>query len=241
MMEKTLIDLRVAAFLAGLTLSACASTDIETEDVYSGATPLAKPDQVIVFDFAVSPDEVELEHGLAADVKDLVEKAPRSEKEREIGQTVSNALAEKLVEDLRGKGLPVVRAGDLATLGERRLLVKGQFVSIDEGNRTERMVIGLGLGRSKVETRVQLYEPLHGREQLLEQLEAETKSGRKPGMAEMMGVGALAGHLLTSTVLSGGLGVASESLSTNVTALSKTMAQKVAAEILEFYKKQGWN
>ncbi len=37
------------------------------------------------------------------------------------------------------------------------LEIRGQFVSLDQGNRTKRNVIGLGAGRSDVQTYVQVY------------------------------------------------------------------------------------
>lgn len=87
---------------------------------------------------------------------------------------------------------------------------------------------------------MQLYESLRGRAELLESMTAKTRSGRKPGMAEMIGVGALTGHIITSTVLSGAASGASEALSANVDALAGTMAKKVAEEIVTYYEKRGW-
>lgn len=226
------------ALLAAVLLAGCASTEIKTDDVSWKAEP--KPDQLIVFDFATSPDEVTLDHGLVADVRELVDREPRTAQEKKIGHSVANALAKALVNDLREKGLPAVRADDVVEPGVRPLQVKGQLLSIDEGNRTRRVIIGLGLGRSTVEARVQLYEAIRGRAQLLEQMTATTKSGRKPGMAEMIGVGALTGHIIASTVLSGGLSGASEALAANVDALSKTMAKKLADKIAEYYQERGW-
>jgi len=227
-----------AAVLATVLLAGCASTEVTTDNVNWKTEP--KPDQLIVFDFAAAPDEVTLDHGLVAEVRELVDKEPRTAQEKKIGGSVANALAEALVADLRKKGLPAVRAGHVVEPGIQPLQVKGQLLSIDEGNRTRRVIIGLGAGRSTVEARVQLYEAIRGRAQLLEEMTATTKSGRKPGMAEMVGVGALTGHIITSTVLSGGLSGASEALSANVDALAKTMAKKIAEEIVEYYEKRGW-
>jgi len=221
-------------------LGACSSTEITDKDVNWQAAKLPKPDQLIVYDFATSPDEVKLEHGVIADVRELVEKEPRTAQEKEIGRSVANALAKKLVTELHDKNLPAVRAENVVEPGVRPLQVKGQILSIDEGNRTSRIIIGLGMGRSTVEARVQLYESLRGRAQLIESMQATTKSGRKPGMAEMIGVGALTGHIVTSTVLSGAAAGASEALSANVDALAGNMAKKITEEIVEYYEKRGW-
>lgn len=223
-----------------VAMAACSSTDISNKTVNQQAANSPKPDQLVVFNFATSPDEVKLEHGIVADVRELVSSTPRTEQEKQIGNSVANALAAKLVADLRDKGLPAVRAMDVMEAGVTPLQVKGQILSIDEGNRTRRVIIGLGLGRSTVEARIQLYEAIRGRAELLESMTAETRSGRKPGMAEMMGVGAVAGHLVTSTVLSAAASGASEVLSANVDALAGTMSKKITDEIVAYYEKRGW-
>lgn len=225
---------------AMLTLGACSSTEITNERMNWKAGDTPKPDQLIVFNFATSPDEVKLEHGLIADVRELVDKEPRTAQEKKIGTAVANALAAKLVDELREKGLPAVRAMDVVEPGVRPLQVKGQLLSIDQGNRTSRVIIGLGVGRSSVEARVQLYEAIRGRAELLESMTATTKSGRKPGMAEMIGVGALTGHIIAATALSGAATGASEALLANVDALAKRMARKIADEIVVLYEKRGW-
>jgi len=236
--ETHMLARKAALLLFVGLLAGCASTEVTTDEVSWKTEP--KPDQLIVFDFAAAPDEVQLDHGLVADVRELVDKEPRTAQEKKIGHSVANALADALVADLHKKGLPAVRAANVVEPGVHPLQVKGQILSVDEGNRTRRIIIGLGAGRSTVEARVQLYEALRGRAQLLEQMTATTKSGRKPGMAEMIGVGALTGHIITSTVLSGAASGASEALSANVDALAKTMAKKIADEIFEYYEKRGW-
>jgi hypothetical protein len=119
-------------------------------------------------------------------------------------------------------------------------MVKGQFVTIDEGNRTERVAIGLGAGRTSVEANVQVYELTAAGLQKVESLKAEAKSGCKPGMAETMGAGAIAGHLLVSTVVSGALATGSEMTSATVEADGKRLADKIAADLGNFFVNQAW-
>ncbi len=59
-------------------------------------------------------------------------------------------VPEKLLAEIIALGLPAERATQQALAGGETLLIKGQFVSINEGNRTERVVIGLGAGRTDV-------------------------------------------------------------------------------------------
>jgi len=119
-------------------------------------------------------------------------------------------------------------------------MIRGQFVSIDEGNRTERMVVGLGLGRTKVEADVQAVDLSPGSEQTVESLQATAESGAKPGAAETMGVGAIAGHLLLSGVASAGSGVASETFGANVEADARRMADQITERLSKFFVYQGW-
>ena len=63
---KTWASRRFAvAFSFGLlALGACAPTTVESQQDYSGTAALPRPYRVIVYEFAVSPDEVTLDQGL---------------------------------------------------------------------------------------------------------------------------------------------------------------------------------
>lgn len=51
------------------------------------------------------------------------------------------------------------------------------------------MLIGFGTGRTSVQANVQVYELTPEGTRKVESLRADSKSGYKPGMAMMMGVG----------------------------------------------------
>ena len=76
--------------------------------------------------------------------------------------------------------------------------------------------------------------------QMLETLKGDAKSARAPGMAETMGVGALAGHLVTSAIVSTTVQSASESFGSNGEADSRRLAKKIAKTIRPFFESQGW-
>ena len=71
-------------------------------------------------------------------------------------------------------------------------------------------------------------------------LRGTAKSGYKPGMGEMMGLGAITGHLLVSTAISGGLAAGTEMTSATVEADGKRLAEKIAADLGQFFVDQGW-
>jgi hypothetical protein len=119
-------------------------------------------------------------------------------------------------------------------------MIKGAFLSIDEGNRTERIVIGLGAGRSDVRATVSVLDVMPQAPLLLEQFEVDAKSGLKPGMAETLGVGAAAGHIVGSAVISAGAAAVSETLGADVEADARRAAKGIADQLKLFFASKGW-
>jgi hypothetical protein len=223
--------------LAAIALG-CAPTSVST--TWERLGPTVRPQQVIVYDFAVSPDEVQLNRGLEADVVQAVQGTAPAEDRIAIGHAAAEAASETLVQKLNAMGMPAVRGTGMPLSWSQSAIVEGQYLSLSEGNSTERDVIGLGLGRSHVEARVQLYEATPGTLEKLETFVANAESGYKPGMAETMGAGAAAGHLAVSAAVSVAGDVASEALSDSVTADAERLASKVAEQLQGYFVQQGW-
>jgi hypothetical protein len=231
----------LAGLLAGVLLAGCAPTQVQqTKEAPAG---LPKPDRILVYDFAVSPQEVQLDESLSAEIKQRYEHesaAPRTPQELKIGHTVAYVVAEELVKKIQSYGLWAERAMGGPPGSGNALLIKGQFLSIDEGNRAERVLIGFAAGRTEVSADVQLYETMLGGEREVESLEGSGESAEKPGMAEMMGIGALTHHLLASTVVSGAVAGVSEAKFDTVEDDGRRLAGKIAAKLGQFFVEQGW-
>ena len=90
-----------------LLLAGCASTEVTNRQTYSGEK-LARPDRIIVYDFAATPDEVPAESTLAAAPPDAT--TPQTPKEIEEGRKLGAEVARQLVIDLQNMGLPAVQA-----------------------------------------------------------------------------------------------------------------------------------
>ena len=231
-----LLTLMILAIAAG-----CAPTNVQQEKMT--ATELPRPDHILVYDFAVTPQEVELDKGLSADLMQKYREhkgTSRTAEEIKVGHKVAETVAAELVKHIRSYGLMAERALGLPPTEGKVLMVKGQILSIDEGNRAERVAIGLGAGRTSVQANVQVYEITPEGKQEVDSLRGTAKSGRKPGMGEMMGLGGIAGHLLTSTVVSGVLSGASEMTSATVEADGKRLAENIAQDLGKFFVDQGW-
>jgi hypothetical protein len=227
-------------WLVLLVAVGCGSSKVQVQDEYAGKR-LPRPDKILVYDFAVSPDDVKTTRGVGLELEKLLKRGtPKTAKEIEVGRKVAAAFSQELVKEIQKMGLAAERAADFPPTTGNHLLIQGYFLSIDQGNRTERVVIGLGAGRTDVEARVQIYESTPEGQKEIEELRATAKSGRKPGMAEMMGVGAIAGHLLTSTVVSGTLAAAGEVSFETVEGDARNLAKTVSKDLGQFFVRQGW-
>ena len=221
------------ATLAVLFLGGCTTVDVVSQ--YDGPM-MPRPERVLVYDLACSPDEVELDSGLSALAVEALKHASRTEQKIEACHEVAGVISKYLVEELQKMGMPAQADDGALSQEPDDMLVTGQFLAIDEGNRTERVIIGLGAGRTDVRAEVQLRE--NG--QVLEELDSDAKSGRNPGMAETMGVGAVAGHLSMSTVVSTVAQGASETFGSNVEADGRRTAKDIAKKLEPFFVSQQW-
>jgi len=233
--------LRLAGLVA-LALAAgagCASTDVSMSSEYGGALP--RPQQILVFPFATSPEEVQLDWSPTVAGAWKLQGLTSTQEEQQVAHAVAQALAQHLATKVQALGLPAqVATGDVPAPSGPTLAITGQFLSIDEGNRAERMVIGLGAGHSDVRTAVQVSEAFADGRRLIEQFDIDAKSGRKPGAAETMGVGAAAGHLAASAAITAAGSVASEAFGDNVDADAERTAAKIASVLQALFQRQGW-
>lgn len=227
--------------LVGMSLAAaaCAPTHVQTTQSYSGPE-LPRPDIVIVREFAVTPDQVKLDSGLSARARRVMSDRSITAQEIEVAHRAAAVIAATLVNEIQHLGLPAMQA-DGTTAAGKALIIDGQVLAIDEGNRTRRNLIGLGAGRSEIDAEAQIYYlmPATG-SQLLQHFTANAESGNKPGAAETMGVGGAVGRAAESTVVGVGAGVASETLGTNVDADGQRMAKAIAKKLSQFFVRQGW-
>jgi Domain of unknown function (DUF4410) len=198
---------------------------------YSGAPPLTKPTAIVVYNFAATPEEVELNKSAFNRVRTRVKGAKEDDKAK-LAHKVVDEFSESLIKDLQKTGLPVSQGvvGELPP--DNSLAVQGDFLVIDEGNRTRRMAIGLGAGASKVVTHVECYLKQPDKNIMLSEFKATSKSSRKPGAAATMGVGAAPA---AAAAVSGATEVKQ-----GAEGDTKRMAKAVAKQITKGLKSQGW-
>ena len=236
----------VTSVAAGLAMAAMALTvmagcaRVSTEHVQKSIDVLPRPQLILVHDYQVSPDEVQLDSAISSRVERTVKGTPEAEDQLKVEQEVSRALTTTLVDEIRKLGIPAEPARMAAPVAGPTLSIEGQIVSINEGNKAERLVIGLGSGASEVGTLTQVYEATSGDgHRLIEDFYTTTKSSRKPGFGPMAGFGAAAGLAASHVTAAGGVGVAT-GLSQTVEADVKHGAKQIAKELAKLFVEQGW-
>ncbi|CAD6534353.1 hypothetical protein LMG27952_02935 [Paraburkholderia hiiakae] len=94
---------------------------------------------------------------------------------------VVTKMADALVNDLRAKGLDARRLHSGAPLPAQGWLVRGVFLSVDEGNSLRRAVVGFGSGASQIELAVAVDDLATQAPQPLYQVIDSESSHAKPG------------------------------------------------------------
>jgi Domain of unknown function (DUF4410) len=221
-----------------MLVAACARVHVATVQSTPAAF-LPPPSRVVVYDFAISPDQVKLDAGIGAALMRSGQSAAALQ--WQAAEETQAALAQTLTNRLLSYGLPVEHLAPGVPPPPNSVLVQGQIVSVNEGNRTRRTLVGFGAGESQIEADAQLYrvddpaQPAY-----LAGFTGSADSGRMPGAAETMGAGAVADRLATSTVMAGATHAGAESRRTGNEALADKLANALAHQIGRYAAAQGW-
>ncbi len=232
------LSLTVVSMLALAVLAGCASSDVSARRSYVGDEEIARPGRIIVHNFAATADDIPADAAIAGhyDRRDT----PQTAEEIELGRQLGARVADELVKDILKMGMPAERAGSgpAPQLGD--LVIKGEFVSIDEGSRLKRMLIGFGAGAAELKTFVEGYQVTASGLRPLGSAEVEAGGGKMPGMIVPVAGGAIAGRAATSAAISGGLNVFQEIGPESMSSLAEGTAEEIAKVLEEVFKKRGW-
>jgi hypothetical protein len=225
-----------ALLLTVVVIAGCAPTDVRSTRGASADQPLPRPDRIVVYDFVIAPGDVRLNSGPGARVRRMLGSEPASAEQTKVGAQVAKVFSEELVKAIAELGIPVERSAHLSRVPDRTLAIDGQFVSIDEGNRARRMVIGFGLGATEVSAHVQVYLGMPTQQVLVQEFETKAESSKKPGAAVTMGAGAAVG----AGMAVGGAASGALELQAGVEADARRTARKLAEQLKELFTRRGW-
>ena len=239
-MKLQRLALGVSGVVMVIALAGCAKTSVQPEQETSMAN-LPAPSVVLVHKFSVNMNEVSTTQGLYGKAVDAMEQESTSQETKQLAQDVSDSMADELVKQINGLGLPARRASRDGDVPPNALVITGYFVDIDAGNKARQLVIGLGAGQAKIDTQVQVLSPTGGGYRTLLEFKTHADSGEMPGAAVTMGAGAAAQGGLTAGMAAANVAVGGvKAYRGAMGAMASRTADKAAAYLSKFFASEGW-
>jgi hypothetical protein len=223
----------------GLTAGATSSAaQVEGAPVASG-----RPVQIVVFPFSTSSAEVTLNQGIGAKLYREYADQNQTAEQTQLAQATAQNICMQVATSLASNGWnSACQPRGTPVTGSNTLIVDGIFSDISQGNRAERMVIGLGVGASVVDTQVTLYQYSNGNSAELMTFTTHADSGKMPGVGITGPAGAAAGGAAAAATL--GIGVASsgvKSVTSSTGYLVDQSAKQIVSQANSYFSQQGWN
>ena len=205
-----------------------AKVKVTTLQSYSG-NPLPKPDKILVYDLVADSSDVQVDASQKIRPRHLI---TGDEKPDAIAHKAQSVFSAELQKKLAKTGFPVEHvAADTAPSGNS-LVVQGSFLSLRQGMKTERVVVGIGTGSAALAAKVDVRLKTSTDVVVLSQFQTETTKAKNVGGA---------------VPVAAGLNPAAVAAKSTITDRRKTLnayasqtADASAAEILKAMAGQGW-
>jgi hypothetical protein len=201
------------------------------------------PSQIVVFPFATSSADVTLNQGIGARLYRNWNGEDQTASQAQLAQSTAQNICTEVATSLATNGWNAAcqpRGTPLS--GNNVLIVDGAFTDISEGNRAQRMVIGLGVGASVVDTQVGLYQYSNGNSTQLLTFTTHADSGKMPGAGITGPAGAAAGGAAAAASI--GVNVAAggvKSITSSTSYLTDQSAKQIVSQANNYFSQQGWN
>ena len=235
-MDRTIL---LAGCLLAISLAAgCAQTDVSDRESTLASGSIRMPARVIVYDFASTHAAVPPDSAIAGLYRQRT--TPQTPEEIELGRRLGALVSAHLIEELNENGIPAIAGENGPVPFPGDAVIRGEFVSIDEGSRTKRMLIGFGAGAAELKTLVEGYVVTVSRLVPLGSAQVETSGGKMPGMLVPIGAGSAMGRAATSAAVSGTSNVLQELGPEGLDDAAKRTAEEIAELIVKAYEDRGW-
>jgi Domain of unknown function (DUF4410) len=156
-MKATDFFLLVVTSLAGFLWQAI---DFTNQPAFAQATAPKRP--VYVRDFLFDAQNLKLDEGLLGrregPIGRLLQGLKPSEDPAAKAQQLVTLLSNTIVAELNNSGIRASRLEPGAFTPQDGLLVGGEFLEVDEGNRMRRAMVGFGAGSEEIKVQVEVYD-----------------------------------------------------------------------------------
>ena len=227
----------VTSMFALIVLAGCASTTVTDRQRYEGER-IARPDRIIVHDFATTAADVPTGSAVAGQYAEPG--VPPSAKEIEVGRQLGALVAKDLVAEIRAMGLPAVQATGQPAPRIGDIVIMGYFESVDSGSATKRIVLGFGSGAADLKTAVEGYLMTENGLRRLGSGDVDAAGGKAPGVAVPLVMLAASGNPIGLIVSSAAKAEGEMSGRTTIDGAAKRTAKEIADQLQVAFRKQGW-
>ncbi len=230
--------LAATGLLLALT-AGCASSEITQRQSFAAQERLPRPGRIIVYDIRATAADIPATAAITGHYSHP--QTPQTAQEIKVGRELGAQVAHGLVRKILDMGMPAERAGVGPLPQPGDVLITGQFITIKEGDRASRVIIGFGAGSTELKTHIEGYLVTERGHRLLGTREVSTAGGKKPGLLVPGIVTAATGNpvgLIASSVL----GIRGERItgSATIEGAAKRTADEIAKELKKVFRSQGW-
>ncbi len=201
------------------------------------------PTQIVVFPFATNTADVSLNQGIGARLYRDYSGEDQDAQAAQLAQSTAQNICVQVASSLASKGWNAAcQPRGTPISGTNVLIIDGAFTDINEGNRLRRMVIGLGVGASTIDTQVGVFQYANGTSTQLITFTTHATSGKMPGAGITGPAGAAAGGAAAAASL--GVNVAAggvKSITSSTSYLAEQSAKQVVDQTNNYLSQQGWN
>ena len=166
----------------GNSSAAVPGSQTASKAVTTDATLAVKPRPVVVHDFAFDVAHLSTEQGPMSGregpAKRILGNIRPEEAPAEKAVRLAGLLSETIAKELTALKIPATREPQGTSWPATGLVVRGEFLEVDEGNRLKRAVVGFSAGASEALVQVEVYDLAQNREKPI--LVYGTGTGSKP-------------------------------------------------------------
>ena len=225
-----------ASWLFALIVVAIASTQITQHKPYQGEK-LARPDRIIVHNFTGNPADAHPQIPVCRPIGWHRHADPGAARGRpRAGRSDRRASGGGSA----GHGAGAVRAAGQPAPQVDDIVLRGYFVSIDEGSATKRVLVGFGSGAAEIRAAVEGYQMTAQGLRLLGSGKVESGGAKLPGMALPVAVLAVTANP-NGLVVGGMAKVYGEGTgSDRIEGAAERTAAEISAQLRKAAEEQGW-
>ena len=229
----------IASILGLALLGGCASSKVTQRQSNAAQERMPRPGRIIVYDIRATPGDVPATAAITGSYSQRP--SPQSAQEIRVGRQLGSRVAAILVRNILAMGMPAERAGSGPSPQLGNVLITGQFISIQAGDRGKRLIIGFGKGSAEIRTHIEGYMVTSRGHRLLGSRQIATAGGKKPGLL-VPGIMTVATGNPIGLIARSVIGIKDEKKkgSETLEGAAKRTADEMTKELKKIFRRQGW-